>query len=422
MKKIIIIIISLAVLIFIGYFGYHYLLGFKNTEFVVSQETTFDNSVNHVNGTWWGFNQSKIARIDEYVFTYYVDNSTQIGDVANANNPNQMVFIMIDNSGKITEFDSKPTSRPGNVVADNARQRIYYFTLEPTSSEDNGYLCKLVMYVYQLEAGEAVFHRQEVVIDNQGIYPETINIRLAVTIDKTGNIGVTYSIPNPSYIFSMYVHTYDILTETWEEKSVLIDGLNHPNFYPELIMKDINHFLVVAVQDYCYGGDCYYQYTRYFIYNEGQWSYDYLADYRDLEIAKERANLTAHSEVYIGSDNQYHVLTISRLSDEDNEAVVNHYILNESSNTFSKTSFSGKYNHIRMVTVNDIDYFVAVDNKHLMILNNNYEIIHQQDTTKSVYIYVCSDNADFFDLLVTTGNSEDIAVVDNVYYRIEKID
>jgi len=389
MKKVLIILVSVSLLIILGYFGYHYLFAFENTEFIVSQETVFDNSTNHVNGTWWGFNQSKIARIDDAIFTYYVDNSTQNGENANASNPNQMIFVMIDDAGNTIEFDSKPTSRPGNVVADNSRKLVYYFTLEPTSFEDNGYLCRLVMYTYQLEEGVIVFLSQEIVIDNQGLYPETINVRLAVTIDLVGNIGVTYSIPNPAYIFSMYVHTYDVQTNTWDEKSVLIDGLNHPNFYPELIMKDINHFLVVAVQDYCHSDECYYKYTRYFLYDDGVWTYDYLADYRNLAIASERANITAHSEVYIGSDNLYHVLTISRLETDQSKTIVDHYVYDESTNTFTKTSFNGNYNHIRMVTVNDNDYFVAVDNRKLMILNADYEIIHQQKTTEGAYIYVC---------------------------------
>jgi hypothetical protein len=420
MKKTLIIVIGISVIGLIGYFGYQYFFSVKNTEFTVVQETSFENSAYHFNGTWWGFNQSKIARIDDYVFTYYVDNATQIDEVANLSNPNRMVFVMIDESGMATEFASQATGRPGNVVADPLRKLVYYLTIEPTSSEDDGYLCQLVMYTYQFDAGTVELIGQETVIDNSGSYPETINVRLAVTIDDAGNIGVTYSIPNPSYIFSMYVHTYDAITKVWDEKSVLIEGLNHPNFYPELIMRDPDHFLVVAVQDYCHDGECFYQYTRYFLYDEGVWTYDYLADYRNLDIASERANLTAHSEVYLDLDLNYHIITISHLEDDQGESIVDHYTYDEESGAFIKESFTGRYNHIRMVTVGNVYYFVAVDYPNLYILNDTYEIIHQQKVTKGAYIYVCSNNANFFDLLVTTGNSEGFNDIDNLYLRIEK--
>jgi hypothetical protein len=73
---------------------------------VLKKLIQFKTALYHHNGTWWGYHQSKIVSIGDTEFTYYTDNSTQQGQVANLNNPNKAVFLIqtangMRNSGEV---------------------------------------------------------------------------------------------------------------------------------------------------------------------------------------------------------------------------------------------------------------------------------------------------------------------------------
>ncbi|QVK18374.1 hypothetical protein KHQ81_01265 [Mycoplasmatota bacterium] len=422
MKKKVVIIFLIAVLCAGGvaaykYYKYNY---FNNEVFYTESKVSFENSTHHFNGTWWGFNQSKIVRINDIIFTYYINNDLQIGEVANKDNPNQMVFVMIKSNGQTVEFDQQKTSRPGNVVADPNRNLVYYFMLEPTSSQDSGTLGKLMMYTYSFEDDDIELIKEEIIVDHDGTNPEKVNTRFSATIDSSGNLAITYAVHDTNYVFSMYVLTYDIDNGNWTEKSVYIEGLQHPNFYPEVAMKDLDHFLVVAVQDYCHHGDCYYQYVRYFLYENGEWTYDYLVDYQNETIASKRPNLVSHTEVYLGSNDSYHVLTVSRIEKDENDKLVNHFIFDKDKTEIVNSEFEGSYNFVRIVEVNNELYYVAVDSDFLYILHGEkYDIIHKAKLMEGAYPYVISSNEnDYFDLLLSPGFSEAFNDVDNLYLRL----
>lgn len=394
-------LIVIAVAVYFLFFFEYY----PNNTFQMAVDIEIPGSTYHTNATWWGYNQSKLVRLEDQVFTYYIDNSTQVDDVANIDNPNQAVLVTIDDTGHFEEFDRIDTSRPVNVVIDEARKLVYYLAIEPTI-HDNGSTGKLVMYKYSVSDTSVTFIEKTVVVDHNESMPlETVNIRFSATIDASGNIAVAYGLADPNYVFSMVVQIFYVEENRWEELSISTGEFGIPNFYPDIAMKSPNDFLVLAIQDQCLSDACYYQFLRYFKYESGTWTVDYLEDYRNTTYASEPI-LLEHTEVYLDQEGTYYMVYRSMLEHD----VITLATFNPSGVIEKRVLDTDKdINWVRIVELQGEKYFVMHGNSRTQIADFETLKVLQNDFVDfdGGYVYAYSDSVTGIDVYILSGNSKD---------------
>ena len=386
----------------------YYFFFYENYSFELRAEVSVKNSTYHENGTWWGYHQSKIVSINDTTFTYYIDNSTQVNGVANVNNPNKAVLLKIKD-GVTEEFARLNTSRPCNILADSVRNKIYCIVIEPTM-EDSGASGKAMFYEYNFnpQSGAISFVGSEQVIasgDDDG------RIRTSAAIDDSGNIAFAYG----DYNATMQVYVRNIANGEWTNynvkanDNVLIHNLRDTPFYPYLVLKDLNTFYLLAVQDTNLLTANYYQYVQFFSYENGEWNSQYIVDYRDLPIAQTKPQLVEQTELFLDGED-LHIFTRANLS-EKGKSTIKHFVykngvITEIDATFLNTSL----NWIKLVRISGKLYYVCNDFRFLEVID--YETKERVFYTKKIpvgsYIYVNKNwNESEIQVMLCTGSSSD---------------
>ena len=101
-----------------------------------NQETLFFEKIpgskfHSPDGTWWGYNQSKIVRFENMVFMYVIENV----DNSNKTLSNFVVYKKSDDASW-EKGASFPTSRPGNILVDS-QGVLHTFVFEPYNFESD---------------------------------------------------------------------------------------------------------------------------------------------------------------------------------------------------------------------------------------------------------------------------------------------
>ena len=401
-----IIAISLLLIIVIGTAGY-FLLFYKNYSFEAALQLDLPNSSQHENATWWGYNQSKIVSIGDTAFTYYIDNSTQINGMANKTNPNKAVFLKIKD-GKQEEFGYGTASRPCNVLADTVRNKVYYIIIEPTSEIDNGATGRTMIYEYDFDSssGETAFVKKEEIIPSS----EVGKIRTSATIDSQGNIAIAYG----DYYGYMQVYICNIDTGVWTNYNTLSNNDNDTLLYPYIILKDLNTFYLLAVQDTNVNGTCYYQYIKFFSYENGAWNSQIIVDYRELEIAKSRPAIVEHTDFYADGED-IHIFTRAYLDEnQKGYATLKHFVYNNGIFSEMDIGFLSKaYNWVKLVKIADKYYYVCNEYRKLDIIDyETQKIVYSTNNIpQGSYIYVNKYwNNNGIEVMLCPGSSSDFDV------------
>lgn len=374
------------------------------SKFEVRQEVELPNSSQHENGTWWGYNQSKIVSIENTTFTYYIDNANQINGVANRNNPNKAVFIMIKD-GTVSEFDRQSASRPCNVLADKARGKVYYIVVEPMSYNDNGSYGRTMLYEYDYDkqTGDIEYVRSEEVVEEGSIG----KIRSSAAIDSEGNIIIAYG----DYDGYMHAHIYDISELKWTHHILKSNIDNDSLLYPYVIFINPDEFYLLAVQDTLIGDECYYQYVKFFAFKNSAWQEHIVVDYRDLPIAQQRAEIVTQSEFYLDGED-VHIITCAALSDDlnDHSNTIEHYIYrNGTLIRQDKVKLSSNYNWIKVIKMDNKLYYVGLGFRILDIVDysSGRVIYRNRKVSKGSYIYVNRDwSEDELQVMICPGNQD----------------
>jgi hypothetical protein len=411
-KKLIISIIAMLSIIFFSLTG----CLFNNYSFEISSKLYIPNSTYHVNGTWWGYHQSKIVSIGDTTFTYYINNSTQINSgQANIINPNKAVFLKIKDGVK-EEFGFANTSRPCNVLADTQRNKVYFVVVEPTSNVDSGTMGKIVLYTYSFnsESSEITFDNKADVIQSG----DNGQIRTAATIDSSGNIAITHG----GYDSYMYIYILNIESGKWADYKYLSNNEYDELLYPYIILKDIDTFYLLAVQDTNVEGTNYYQYVKFFAYDNGVWSSEMVVDYRNLEIAASKPQLVEQTEFYMDGED-IHIITRARLS-EKGDSVVKHFIYNNSELSEVDASFlDNDYSWVKLLRFQDELYYICTVSNKLIILDYKTQktVFSTKVGFKGSYVYINKNwNENEMEIMLLTGNSEDFDRDNLILYIIPK--
>src|SRR3990167_11476303 len=91
--------------------------------------------------TWWGYNQSKIVRFKNKVFTYYIDNDDDSNKTTS-----KFVILKKDGDNGWEQGAMFPTSRPGNLLIDS-KCVLHAFVFEPFV-EKNDSIGKIMHYYF----------------------------------------------------------------------------------------------------------------------------------------------------------------------------------------------------------------------------------------------------------------------------------
>jgi len=204
-------------------------------------------SKNHSpNGTWWGYNQSKIVRSGSAVYMYVIDNQNiDSNPNPNASNPSKIVLYRKDGDNAWQKGSSFNTSRPGNILIDS-EGNVHLIVFEPTYtlSSENGSYGKLKHYWFpNSKAGDITNFQQETIIDNDGVSQgETVNIRVGASIGNNDMIAVSFGLNETHQVY-------------YKEKNGIkwfMDyagmGLGSDYYYPYVVVTDFG-VSILAIQD-----------------------------------------------------------------------------------------------------------------------------------------------------------------------------
>ncbi len=269
-KRIKVFLIVLALIIVLGgvfiYFDWFYM---GSNTFNVKSETSLDNSKYEDNGYWWGFNQNKVASINDAVFTFTYDNSNLTNGNSSETNPYTCEFYIVRNGIK-EKFGEAPSNRPCNVLTDKANNKVYYIVSEPVGpTDDEGKditgRAKAVLYTYSYNEtlNEVTFEGSETAIpstDNDGAI-----IRMGTSISNNGDIMISYG-SYDGYI-AVYVKAYG--DTRWARYVCLASDEGHSMMYNYAVIVNPQKFYVLAVQDWSHENKTFYQYAKLYAY-EGE--------------------------------------------------------------------------------------------------------------------------------------------------------
>jgi hypothetical protein len=409
MKKILLIIVfSLLGIIFIAS-GVVYSIASVGPN-VISSSITEDISiilpkseVFKVTSTAKGDNQSKVARLNDDVFTFYLDN-TGCTDASARGNDKTMQLIHIKADGTYLIFDSIPVWMHGNVLTDLERQLIYYTTYEEELIEGI-YYNKVKIYTYQLLGGILTRIDEQTIADDLVVSDEA-NPRIGAYIDNDGNIAIAFG----NYRGTMFVHVYDAINDTWIKHAVhhYLDTYEwDSNMYPYVRIDGIDHIRIVASRDA--GSDEFghqypnpaRDYTRYFQYDGDGWTHFILSDLRDRATPDGKLLNAVPVDLMMDEDLTSHIII-----EEDNSF---HYYLVSLDGTVTETDILKvtpeiAVTFIRFTIVNNHRYYVVSGDGIKGFSKTGFIEIYDYDTHKLLYRNNSICNAPYLYIAKQTDN------------------
>jgi hypothetical protein len=313
-------------------------------------------------GTWWGFNQSKVVRIGRFVFSYVIDNESSPDS--------RFTILKKDADGPWQRGASLPTSRPGNVVVDSAGV-LHAFVFEPTSSE---YFGRLQHYWFPNAAsGDVVEHRSEVVVDNDGRRNlETVNIRVGAAVGADGTLAVGFG--------TLEIGAWGATQQLWIKRpggSWTQSMLRAQNqlLYPYVVATP-RGFGMFSVQDEDNGtGGYVFQFAVFSELDTTGWTSQTLVDHRGHQYASERLTLVQPCDAQVDTAGALHLLYSEFLRPglPTNASALKH--LTRTGSGWDTRSYDlsfqypGDINCGRFVEVGERPYLIAWSWKRLYLFN-----------------------------------------------------
>jgi len=390
MKKILLIIVfSLLGIIFIASGVVYFIVSVGPN--VIRSSITEDISiilpkseVFKVTSTAKGDNQSKVARLNDDVFTFYLDN-TGCTDASARGNDKTMQLIQIKADGTYLIFDSIPVWMHGNVLTDVERELIYYTTYEEELIE-GVYYNKVKIYTYQFVGGILTRIDEHIIADDLVVSDEA-NPRVGAYIDNDGNIAIAFG----NYRGKMFVHIYDAINDTWIKHAVhhYLDTYEwDSNLYPYVRIDGIDHIRIVASRDA--GSDEFghqypnpaRDYTRYFQYDGDEWTHFILSDLRDRATSDGELSNAVPVDLMMDEDLTSHIII------EENNSF--HYYLVSLDGTVTETDILKvtpeiAVTFIRFAIVNNHRYYVVSGDGIKGFSKTGFIEIYDYDTHKLLY-------------------------------------
>lgn len=443
-KRIIPLLFSIGILLAVG-LVFVFVFFRANTSVVADQpatppqedlffETIPGSAFHSPDGTWWGYNQSKIVRFGDTVFTYVIENI----DESNQTLSNFVVYAKIGDAPwqKGTSF---VTSRPGNMLIDS-KGVLHAFVFLPTDVVRNDSIGSLMHYWFpNASFGDIATHKKEIVVAAEsGI--ETANIRVGAAIgnDDTMAIGFGLTTFNPLYGgHSEHVYVKKPDESAWKH---LIAGehLGHDLYYPFVLAGEDNHFSLLPVQDDFQDDgnpntyDNVYQKIYFFEYADGAWKHEVIVDHTNHELASTRPRLVEQSDLFEDSSGTIHVLYKEFFDPTNAWQTTKMWHLVKQKNGWQRNEVAIQNIGINWVRLFEADgrlYYLGTSWDKAFVMRvgeNHWTKLSVPTGAKGIYPYVATQKSDtraaerYIDVLLLTGEQRSYADSAHYYVRIPK--
>jgi len=387
-------------------------------------------SKNHgPNGTWWGYNQSKIVRYGSTVYMYVVENENIDNNPnPNATNPSKIAIYRKEGEGAWQKGTSFNTSRPGNILMDS-EGIVHLIVFEPTYTlpSENGSYGRLKHYWFpNCKTGDITSFQQEVIVDNDGFSQgETVNIRVGASIGADDLIAVSYGL-NKSHIVR-YKEKNGI--KWWQESAGTALGSDY--YYPYVVVTDFG-IGILAVQDDWVGPNLpnLYQKSRYFEKRSGSWTSSDIINLQSHSLAQTRPQLVDNSDIYQDAGKLVSTIYLTKLNPSDKYQ--NSFIHGtRSGNAWTNqtlTTTDEKTNWVRMIEVGGQMYYICTTWDKVYIkkgVSGEYKRLNVPKI-EGIYPYLAAPRSgtkpseSYIDLLLLCGSSDSYPNAKNYYVRIAK--
>lgn len=307
-------LIIFAFLALTGFFAYQFIN--QNELFFTSSRIPADkilaeripgSKFHSPDATWWGYNQIKIVRFGDTVYTYVIENS----DESNKTISNFVIYAKTGD-GEWKKGASLPTSRPGNILVDS-QGILHAFVFEPNDVSVNDSLGKLIHYRFPV-LGDIKNFEKEIVIDNDG-ENESVNIRIGAAIgeDDTMAIGFGLTDGNKPYNgHSEHLYTKKPAESEWTHH-IAGENLGHDWYYPFVLSTKKGFHMLSVQDDYVENDDPniysnVYQKIMYFEYKDKNWNQRIITDLTSHPLASSRLRLLEQEELFEDKAGNIHIL------------------------------------------------------------------------------------------------------------------
>jgi hypothetical protein len=379
-------------------------------------------------GTWWGYNQSKLTRIGDAVFIYAVENDD---DPAT-----ESAFVIYSKTGDEAwaRGPSFPTSRPGNLVA-TPDGVLHAFVYDPVNVLENDSRGSIEHYAFPNAAvADLSVVEHDTVVPHDPWRYESANIRFSAAVGTDGTMAIAFGLTEGNGYNGQSEHLFTRAPDegAWTHH-IAGEELGHDFYYSFSLVTD-EGFSILALQDdfIAPGAGNIYQIAEYFRFDGDAWSHETLIDHTGHEDAAEREQLVEISENFQSRDGTQHVVIQDRAEEQ-----WRYFTRAANDPAWTATELAGAWsrniNWVRLVDVGGTTYAVASSWDGLFLATadgSQWAELDVEDALgrrqESAYLYVTSPrtgapaDSPYVDVLLLNGNSDDYPDAPNSYLRIRK--
>jgi hypothetical protein len=387
-------------------------------------------SFNHSpDGTWWGHNQSKIARYGDTVFTYVIHNDN---DPATKS---LMALYKKVGEGPWEQGAFMPCSRPGNILIDS-KGGLHALVFDPADNLANDSLGSLEYYYFP-QAGDGdidTFIHKTVVPAPGDNGNETVNIRIGASIERDDTITLAFGLGTTEQFY--YKKTSDL---EWKHSTAGVN-LGHNFYYPYPLVTDSGYAILAIQDDYVeIDGQAHnpYHIAAYFQGNEYSWSHEYLLDNTQSPQAltpntPSEWRTVKISDLYLDSGGDIHIMLQDRVAEtwlHYKKTIVD----SDWTITTLDTAWKRGVNWIRLIEIEGSLYYIMASWREVAVMDSNAESMVKLDleslaekSLEGIYPYVASPRtgtsaaSGFVDILLLNGSSDAYPSGPNYYLKISK--
>ena len=378
-------------------------------------------------GTWWGYNMSKVVRRGTFVFTYVIEND---------DNPSTYSTFRIyvkEGDGPWTAGAGFNTTRPGNILVDS-NGALHAFVFEATDIDLNDSVGKLHHYTLAgASAGDITSFTQEVVVDHVA-GDATVNIRVGAAIGADNRMVIAFGLGTDADGDTEQVLTKTVGGGDWAQEAAGTQ-LGHDFYYPFVAISSVGTISILPVQDDFegVGNPNTYQIIRFFERSGSTWSAENLVDHTSQTFASTRPRLLEQSDLYVDASDGVHIFYKEYLAaDEGTTSSIKHLTGSIGSWTTSIIDPGVlNLNWVKMIEVGGTRYLVGSSHDRLYVMNEaatTYREIALPSGMAGIYLYVAtrqggtSDAESYIDILLLNGQGGSYPDAANHYVRIAKAD
>lgn len=408
---ILLLILATSIAFFLG-LNFSKLSGSPNLPQITQKETILAEKIrgsrfHSPDATWWGYNQSKIVRFKNLVFTYYIDNNDDSNKTSS-----RFVIMKKDGDNPWEEGAMFPTSRPGNLLIDS-KGVLHAFVFEPYDVAKNDSWGRILHYWFPKSAnGDITNFQQEIIVDNDG-KSETANIRVGAAIGSDDTMAISFGLTkfNPTYKEqSEHIYFKKPNAEKWNH--TYTDGLPHDYFYPFTLVSGNNFYLLPIQDDFAgTGNPNIYQKVLFMQVQDGKWSEELIVDLSNHPMAQKRPRLLEQEDLYEDKDGNIHIIYKEFLDEKNDYAATVHWHVTGTLGNFKSEGIKFDkpgINWVRLVEVESKLYYLVTTFGEVFISpvdNVKLTKIDVPEDAKNNYPYVSTSKAgsaksDFIDILL----------------------